>query len=856
MNLKARPRVERRYKHKVSKQQKHVYPDDELEFVMERGGPGIDSELVLGTGTDKLIVAPMRPGETLLQVVPGKTESYATTFTDTAKKIAVRSCPNDVGNQQPALFPNGSRRPAMPLNPQKVWLANKPFVDNFIFLANFNNQATILDFLKCFGLTKEGNPPPTKRISVKGARKDKKLETQEWKVAAADVPIEDIAFVCLLYKYGREEWDGELVTLAEWAKENWQHHQDRIGMPSDSLVLAVTLAHSRQFYIVDIDLTVDLPGTLHAKDFEKAVKLAGHTVLKSKCGLQCIKFTPHRHERQKHQNHRVVAKVYNKVCETLQQGFARKGNTACKVAKLSSPSTAGLNAKTLDEEYNLNGITRLELTYRFAEGAWTFEEMFKVLDCSLELLKNCLVRASFQDHLAGMEPFLKGSTVTYYPEVFEHAKLQFMRLKDKKKNGALYKTMYPSGSVHRWINSHTGKMNGLEVHGNVDGRETHSTGWTSVCLAAAACCNSGENPTLFVCVGGVEKWLDPQPDSLKCLYFRQVTLDRHAVHPKMRLLTYFVGPSKNSYPQVNVNPDDLLLNPAIISALSKAEIQTEISIPSEFCPDDLLPTDTCSEAVENFTGIAKGIKGANEYNMPVEPSHWTDLKIGYSGQNRTEKLKFKFKGQWFWLPKKWEALVREHVLGRTNVNCTFRWGPSGFVCAVEDTTDAAPVRTSEDTLGESPRCSAKPTPIHIGAFAAASDIPISINGHEIQSGGFVKRKGTEPSCFLSLRGFVERFWIPKSLADRLYYEAKKESGQSNLAPSDYSLDGFLAGCRLIKPDNDLIRVSGNRNIEQRMWIVTDTDELLVEQQETSRSKGKREASNSVDGGSSKRQRTT
>ena len=90
MNVKARPRVERRYKHKGSKQQKHIYPDDELEFVMERGGPGIDSELVLGTGTDKLIVAPMRPGETLLQVVSGKTESYATTFTGTAKKIAVR----------------------------------------------------------------------------------------------------------------------------------------------------------------------------------------------------------------------------------------------------------------------------------------------------------------------------------------------------------------------------------------------------------------------------------------------------------------------------------------------------------------------------------------------------------------------------------------------------------------------------------------------------------------------------------------------------------------------------------------------------------------------------------------------
>ena len=107
----------------------------------------------------------------------------------------------------------------------------------------------------------------------------------------------------------------------------------------------------------------------------------------------------------------MVAKVYNKVCETLQQGFALRGNTACKVAKSSSPSTAGLNAETLDEEYDLNGITTLEFTYRFAEAAWTFQEMFKLLDCSLKLLKNCLVCASIHDHIAGMESFLKGSTV-------------------------------------------------------------------------------------------------------------------------------------------------------------------------------------------------------------------------------------------------------------------------------------------------------------------------------------------------------------------------------------------------------------------------------------------------------------
>jgi len=297
----------------------------------------------------------------------------------------------------------------------------------------------------------------------------------------------------------------------------------------------------------------------------------------------------------------------------------------------------------------------------------------------------------------------------------------------------------------------------------------------------------------------------------------------------MQLPTCFVGPATNTFEQINVFPDKLRLNPVIISALNKAEIQVEISIPVEFRPEDLLPIDTCSEAVARFTGMYQNVQHANEDNMPVEPSHWTEIKIGYSAgrpkmnadgtkEPRKEYIKFKFRGMWFRLPKKWEALVREHVLGRTNISCPFRWGALGFVCAVEDTADAVSAGTSEDTMGDAPRCSAKPKPIHIGGFAAASDIAISTEGHEIQSGGFVRRKGTEPSCFLSLRGFCERFWIPRSLTARLFAEAKAASSKTSLDPSDYdySLDEYLAGCRLVKPDNDTIRVTGNPNPEERM----------------------------------------
>jgi hypothetical protein len=850
------PRVGRTNKHKGSKKTKYISPDEELALVVEQGGPGIDQELELGTGEDKLILAPMRPDEVLLQIKKGKHESYASAFTAAVKEIAVRCSPNDVGDQQPALFPNGSRRPAMPLDLRRAWLTNKPFVDNFIFIADFNNQGNILLFFKCFDLTQEGNPPPTQRISVRPAYKNKVKETQEWKIATADVPGETLELVCLVYQYATEKWNGELLPLAKWANKNWKHHQERLGISDDSIVNAATLAHSKQFYIVDIDLAVDLPGTLHAPDFTEAVKRAGHAVLASKCGLQCVKFTPRGYERTKPEVHRVVGKAYNKVSETMQQGSAKKSNTACKVAKLSSPSTAGLNAKTLDEEYNLNGITRLELTYKFGEEAWTFEEMFKLLDSSLALLTGCLVRASIHDHIAGMEPFLKASTVTYFPGVFEHAKLAFMRLKDKKKNGGAYKKNYPSGSVHRWINSHTGKMNGLEVNGNIEGREVHSSGWTSVSLAAAACCNSGETPYLFTAVAGVERLLG-KTDSIQHLYFRVVPLERKPVHPKKQLQTYFVGPSKNSYEAINVFPDKLLLNPAIISALdkkSKAEIQTEISIPLDFCPEDLLPIhETCSEAVERFSGIAKGIQGANQHNMPAQLSRMSEIKIGTVGKNATEKLMFKFQGQWFWLPKDWQDSVRENVLGKTHVDCLFRWANTGFICTL---TDSEPASTPEDAMSDIRPRSAKDTTIYLGKISSAADIPLSKDGHghEIKSGGFIKKKGPQPSCFLSLRGLYERFWIAKSISDRLFAEVKAESGQNNLDPSKYSLDNYLAGCRLIKPDSLKIGVKGYPNPEQRMWIEDATGVVLVEQEETSRSQGKRSASQDVDSGSNKRPR--
>jgi hypothetical protein len=596
---------------------------------------------------------------------------------------------------------------------------------------------------------------------------------------------------------------------------------------------------------------------------------AGYTIIVStKCGLQCVKCIPPGHEG-------VVIKWYNKVLETVQQGCARKSDIACKVARLLSPSTDGLNATTLDKKFNLNGITRLEITFPFYKlidktnqlnTTWNYKQMYKLMSNAYNLLTDCLVSASIHDHLAGMEPFVKRSVVTYFPSTFNYKNNEYKKPKLTAKDRDYWQKKWPDGYVCRHSNRYTSKMNGEEVNATLDTRKSDVNGWDKLALTAAACCITGENPIIMICIGGLDKFFGKTETTkkphIRHLYFIAAELVRTPVFPRCQLQTHFIGKVKNEWEAINVRPTELRLNPTVTPYLCKKEVLTEVSVPTEFSPDDMPQiNDSCSEAVELFTGLAKGIKGANQDNMPTEPSHWSELKIGYVGQYKTEKLKFKYKGQYFWMPSACEAYIREHVFGKTYVNCTFRWGPSGFVCAIDATTDDAFTSTPEDAMSDSLPCAARPPTTHFGNISCAADIPPSIEGHIIEIGGFVQRKGNQPTCYLSLRGFCERFWIPKSLSESLFAEAKATSAHGSIDLTNYRLDN-LAGCKLIKPDNDKIGVTRCANAENRMWIESNEGEVIAQQLETSRSMGerqerqnaKRQASAGVDGSAMKKQR--
>jgi hypothetical protein len=813
---------------------KFIYPADDQQNLMQQGGPGINQDLELGwniSGTEKLAI---KCGQQLIRVTAGKHESYESAISNAAIELSVRYGVNDVGDQQPALFSNGKRRPAYTLEP---FSQQQHFFDNIIFVTEFNNKRDLVDFFSYFRKV-TGSPEPANRISIKPATRVDGL--QRWKVAMADVPAIDIAFIIDTYNFVKNKWDGEPDTLAKYSQiDSSKEHLKRMNMDFANLVNAVTIAHRKSFHIVDADLTLDHPGTMHAEDLIKQLTLAGYTINTStKCGLQCIKCTPPG-------KHGITIKFYNKILETIQQGYARKNTVACKVSYLSNPTTQRLEAKLLNPNVHNNGMTRTELTFSFVLDTgllvyWDYKSMMKENADAYQNLTHCLVSCSIHDHLAGMEPLVGRSVITYFPQTFDHKKSRKLTCKDKA-DANKWISKHPDAILVRYANSYTNKMNGVAVHADLDGRSPDINSWNPTAMVIAACAMTGKDPILFTCVGGTERFFGFNDSIAKPLirnlYFVATTIVRTPIFPRIELQTYFLHKYQVQFDlsRVNVRAEDLTFNPIIAKGLIKTDTLTEISIPLDYRPE--LHNDTCSEAVEKFTGLSKGIKAASKDNMPTEPSRWTELAVGTIGRGRTQRVKFRFKDQWVWLPKKHEAFIREHVLNKPNVDCTFQWGPSGFVCAI----NAIPDAETAITPTEAPLKPVTDTPqiLYTGAVAASAKIPVSIHGHIIESGGFVKRNGEKPQCFIALVGELKRFWLPASLSERMFHMTKSKFARPNTDYINYKLD-YLAGCLLVKPDNNKIGVSGHSNAEHKMWVVdASTGAIVVDQQETPSSVAKR-----------------
>ena len=274
-------------------------------MVMDKGGAGINTQLVLGKnvrGTEKMILPPMSPAEKLWQVPNGKRKSYMTVAQYAATQLTRMDSPNDVSRKESALFADGNRRPAMPDTPFKKC---DPlfFFDNIMVVSKTRDSSRIHDFFKIFGLTKSGKPEIWQRISVAARNKDKQGRFP-LKIATANIPVEDIKFIIMVYNFATT-WDEDAAILQRWRHEKCCHHMVRLKMTTTCLLLAVTMVFEKEVTFLDVDFTMDLPGTLHAQELTDNIRNAGYIVNQaSKCGNQCVKFAGRPGEGHK---------IYNKV---------------------------------------------------------------------------------------------------------------------------------------------------------------------------------------------------------------------------------------------------------------------------------------------------------------------------------------------------------------------------------------------------------------------------------------------------------------------------------------------------------------------------------------------------------------
>jgi len=95
-----------------------------------------------------------------------------------------------------------------------------------------------------------------------------------------------------------------------------------------------------------------------------------------------------------------------------------------------APGPPGLRNPEWLEKYNLNGITRLEITFPFdklighhgqatqLDMTWTYTQMYKLLGDAHKLLEDCLVSCSIHDHLVGMDEMVDRSIALYFPDTY------------------------------------------------------------------------------------------------------------------------------------------------------------------------------------------------------------------------------------------------------------------------------------------------------------------------------------------------------------------------------------------------------------------------------------------------------
>ena len=788
-------------------------------------------------GTKRLIVPPMGPGEELVCIPPRACLTQRAAMISAAKELSNKLGHHNVGLLRAWIGESGKVRESI----ATALVKESPdiFCDNVVLgvrLSAAEKQANtasqqiglcrskIVRFLRAMKFTvshalDEGQGYVGEEQDTRNNFFLKLLPNNLWKLSIADLSLEDISFLLNVLRNaaeftGPDELDrpAHASRMLNWATTQVANRK-RFKMTAMDLLSALILATSIEFS--DIDLTVDVPGTLNCDQYiaEMAAKFGLDAKQTSKTGLNCVSMKEFEQD-----GICLRMKAYNKVFETIQQGSLRGEGIDCKIGYLLNPSTERMTREFHNPEFHENGITRFEITFKLA-GPHNAAGKANIphLKAMAKLLRKfpsalgltTLVQCSIQESLEAHERCM-GRTIGIYFAAVSREKQQLIEQEMGKTSMStneglkLIKTMLnniPDGLIIRFRNSKTRKFNGFELKSKLFSKTKTLNGWDAFKHGLAWGSSCGEPPLLLIQVDQGA----PQ-NKLTCMYFRAVQVAITGAEQLMNLTwsgDFKKGNFRNKCTdlgKIGVRPDSLnKLKLAVLDKETKPSFHSMGRVDLEIgmdCDDLIKASVADSEELASATGYGRIIHALQDHQGLL--SDWASCsryKIDSVGRLGTKKLMFEVKGVRFWAPRRQSVEMIKKV-------------------------------DKKDTDGQQPIISVKMIEQEFfwkidgrvfGKCQAAKAIPVVESAIAVQGGG-EERTGKAKTLYVHIE--AGRYFLPRSIRDQLTVKWGPEQ-------MERSLDINLASVTIIHNKGASGRVSGYANAEEYLTIQDQTGCIIA-----------------------------